>query len=71
VTKLLILDEPMTGLTQDPFLETADIDTSNNSWPRKVAPSRVELFKTKTPTDDMMKDYATPLKPLEAKKATP
>ena len=71
VTKLLVLDEPMTGLTQDPFLETADIDTSNNSWPRKVAPSRVELFKTKTPTDDMMKDYATPLKAPEAKKDTP
>jgi len=71
VTKLLVLDDAMTGLTQDPFLETADIDTSNNSWPRKLTPSRVELFKTKTATDDMMKDYATPLKPAEPKKETP
>ena len=69
ITKLLVLDEPMTGLTQDPFLETADIDTSNNSWPRKVAPSRVELFKTRENTEDMMKDYATPLKPPAAKDA--
>ena len=71
ITKLLVLDEPMTALTQDPFLETADIDTSNNSWPRKIAPSRVELFKTKADTDDMMKDTATPLTPPAAQKDTP
>jgi hypothetical protein len=35
ITKLIITDEPMTGLTQDPYLETADTDVSNNSWPRK------------------------------------
>ena len=46
ITKLIITDEPMVGLTQDPYWETADIDTSNNAWPRKVAPSRLELFKT-------------------------
>jgi len=64
ITKLLVLDEPMTGLVQDPFLETADIDTSNNGWPRKATPSRVELFKSRPAGgDDMMKDYATPLKP--------
>jgi hypothetical protein len=68
VTKLLVLDEPMTGLLQDPFLETADIDTSNNGWPRKVAPSRIELFKARTP-DDMMKDYATPVKAPASKDA--
>jgi hypothetical protein len=65
VTKLLILDEPMTGLMQDPFLETADIDTSNNGWPRKAEPSRVELFKSQQGGNDMMKDYATPLKPAK------
>jgi len=67
ITKLLVLDEPMTGLTQDPFLETADIDTSNNSWPRKLAPSRVELYKMRDAGQDMMKDFATPLKPPAAK----
>jgi hypothetical protein len=68
ITKLLVLDEPMTGLVQDPFLETADIDTSNNGWPRKATPSRVELFKSRPAGgDDLMKDYATPLKPPAVK----
>jgi len=62
VTKLLVTDEPMTALTQDPYWETADIDTSNNSWPRKAAPSRLELFKMERKPNDMMKDFNAPLK---------
>ena len=62
ITKLLVLDEPMVGLTQDPFWETADIDTSNNAWPRRITPSRLELFKTDKGKDDLMKDFNTPLK---------
>jgi hypothetical protein len=58
----------MVGLTQDPFLETADTDTSNNAWPRKATPSRLELFKTKQ-QDDMMKDYQEKLKTTEKTKA--
>jgi hypothetical protein len=62
ITKLIITDEPMVSLTQDPYWETADIDTSNNAWPRKVARSRLELFKSQQTQDDMMKDFSTPLK---------
>jgi hypothetical protein len=62
ITKLIVTDEPMVSLTQDPYWETADIDTSNNAWPRKIAQSRVELFKTDKSKDDLMKDYRTPLK---------
>ena len=57
VTKLIITDEPMTGLVQDPYWETADVDQSDNAWPRKATPSRLELFKSQRPQDDMMKDY--------------
>jgi hypothetical protein len=67
ITKLIVTDEPLVSLTQDPFWETADIDTSNNAWPRKITPSRVELFKTEKGKDDMMKDFNTPLKIKEAK----
>ncbi len=67
ITKLIVTDEPMVGLTQDPYWETADIDTSNNAWPRKIAQSRVELFKTDKGKDDLMKDWRTPLaKPKES-----
>jgi hypothetical protein len=69
VTKLIVTDEPMVGLTQDPYWETADIDTANNSWPRKVAQSRLELFKTERGQNDLMKDMKTPLKTKDAKAA--
>jgi hypothetical protein len=71
VTKLIITDEPMVGLTQDPYWETADTDVSNNSWPRKVTPSRLELFKMQRGAgDDMMKDFNEKLKSKdELKKA--
>ncbi len=62
ITKLIVTDEPMVALTQDPYWETADIDTSNNAWPRKITPSRLELFKTEKGKDDLMKDFRTPLK---------
>jgi hypothetical protein len=70
ITKMIVTDEPMTGLTQDPYWETADTDTSNNSWPRKVTPSRVELFKSRPAGgDDMMSDFNTKLKPAGEKAA--
>ena len=69
ITKLIVTDEPMVGLTQDPYWETADIDVSNNAWPRKITPSRVELFKTERGRDDLMKDFKTPLKAKGSKEA--
>jgi hypothetical protein len=31
----------------DPFLELADIDRSNNHFPRQLQPSRFQLYKQK------------------------
>jgi hypothetical protein len=69
ITKLIITDEPMTSLVQDPYWETADIDTSNNAWPRKPAQSRLELFKSQREQSDMMKDYQEKLKTKDSKEA--
>ncbi|MCS0807599.1 M1 family metallopeptidase [Massilia agilis] len=68
ITKLVITDEPMVSLTQDPYWETADTDVSNNAWPRKVMPSRLELFKSQQRGmgEDMMKDFNEKLKPAKA-----
>ena len=66
ITKLIVTDEPMVGLTQDPFWETADINVDNNAWPRKLTPSRLELFKSRRPDSDMMKDFNAPLKKPDA-----
>ena len=70
ITKLIVTDEPLVGLTQDPYWETADIDQNNNAWPRKATPSRLELFKTERGGNDMMKDFNTKLKTKEEKAAT-
>jgi len=69
ITKLFITDEPIVGLTQDPYWETADIDVSNNSWPRKPTPSRLELFKTNTDPNNLMRDARMPLKNAAPKAA--
>jgi hypothetical protein len=66
ITKLIITDEPMVALTQDPYWETADTDTSNNSWPRKAVPSRLELYKTEHDKDNLMKEFNEKLKTKDA-----
>ncbi|RZA32046.1 MAG: aminopeptidase, partial [Lysobacteraceae bacterium] len=67
ITKLFVTDEPIVGLTQDPYWETADIDVSNNSWPAKTVPSRLELFKSeREPMNNLMRDFNTKLAPPKA-----
>ncbi|WP_436487325.1 M1 family metallopeptidase [Chitinophaga sp. ARDCPP14] len=46
VTKVFAKDKEVVAVKLDPIRETADIDESNNSWPREAAPSRFELFKS-------------------------
>ena len=65
ITKLIVTDEPMVGLTQDPYWETADTDTSNNSWLRKAVPSRLELYKTQRDKDNLMRDFNEKLKKVD------
>jgi hypothetical protein len=45
VTKLFSVDKEVKSITLDPYLETADVELNNNSWPPKSVPSRFELFK--------------------------
>lgn len=45
VTKSFAKDKEVVAVQLDPYRETADIDESNNSWPRKNQASRFELFK--------------------------
>nr|WP_121271070.1 M1 family metallopeptidase [Pedobacter schmidteae] len=45
VTKTFAKDKEVVAVQLDPYRETADIDESNNSWPRKDQASRFELFK--------------------------
>ncbi|AYL97453.1 M1 family metallopeptidase [Mucilaginibacter celer] len=48
ITKVFAKSKEVKSIKLDPYRETADIDESNNSWPREYAPSRFELFKQQT-----------------------
>jgi hypothetical protein len=45
VSKLFYFEKEVVSVTLDPFLETADVDVSNNYWPRRILPNRFELYK--------------------------
>jgi hypothetical protein len=45
VSKVFIYDKPVVSFKLDPFLETADTDLDNNSWPRVISPTRYQLYK--------------------------
>jgi hypothetical protein len=45
VTKVFPKEKEVKSIVLDPYRETADIDESNNYWPRQEVPTRFELFK--------------------------
>jgi len=46
VTKIFKTEKPIKTMTLDPFIQTADVDRSNNYWPERVEPTRFETFKS-------------------------
>ncbi len=54
VTKVFSFDKQVKALRLDPFLETADTDLGNNSWPAEQVPTRFELFKEKQTGENPM-----------------
>ncbi|WP_405325549.1 M1 family metallopeptidase [Leeuwenhoekiella sp. LLG6367-2.1] len=45
VTKVLATDKELVGVMLDPNLETADVDVTNNSWPKQEPVSEFDSFK--------------------------
>jgi len=45
VTKSFVFDKKVDDIILDPYLETADVDVSNNSFKPKETPDRFEIFK--------------------------
>jgi len=48
VSKVFALNKKLKGVNLDPYLETSDINTENNSFPRKAQPTRFEIFKQRS-----------------------
>ena len=68
VNKMIITDKDkeLVSVTVDARWETADVDVSNNHYPRQIIPSRIEAYKKKKSTKkvsrDIMQDIKTELK---------
>lgn len=62
ITKMLIRDQPMKSIELDPRHETADANYANNRYPPSIRRSRVELFKYKDKSKDLMADMLVKLK---------
>jgi len=71
VSKLLVLDKELTKVVVDPEWETADTDIENNTYPREIIKSRLEIFKQEDDRGadwdrrDIMNDVKTKLKTVE------
>ena len=45
ISKVFVSKKPVKSFVLDPYLETADADLNNNSYPQQLVPSRFQLFK--------------------------
>ena len=48
VTKIFARQKEVTSITLDPFLETADVDVSNNHYPQQQTLNRFQLYKQRS-----------------------
>jgi hypothetical protein len=51
VTKVFVTKKEVRHITLDPFLETADVDTRNNTWTVKGKPDYFKVEKSKRPSE--------------------
>lgn len=75
VQKLIITEKGknLVSVTVDPRWETADVDVENNNYPRRIIPSRIEVYKREKSkakvSRDIMQDIKTELKKDDEKDA--
>jgi hypothetical protein len=54
ITKVFIFDKEVKSFLLDPFLEMADCDVDNNSFPPQSTPTRYQLFQQKQSSENPM-----------------
>lgn len=69
VTKLLVRKKRIASIDLDNRHQTADADFSNNSFPAKITKSRLELFKSRRKSRNLMADMLVELDKDEKDKA--
>ncbi|MHC4911115.1 MAG: M1 family metallopeptidase, partial [Planctomycetota bacterium] len=60
VAKLIVAEQPISRITLDPHLETADTDLSNNAWPPEPVESRFRMFKRRQQRNPMQELESKP-----------
>ncbi|HSC36703.1 MAG TPA: hypothetical protein VLD19_02480, partial [Chitinophagaceae bacterium] len=69
VIKVFVKDKQVSKVQLDPFKETADINTSNNSWPKVPdEPSKFQAFKMKQAGVRATSNTNNPMQKAEEKK---
>ena len=68
MSKLFIKPKEVTNLKLDPLRETADINESNNSWPKVEAQSKFAVFKMKQGAGRGQSTGINPMQKAEEKK---
>ena len=54
VSKVMIYEKEVQRFQIDPFLETADCDVDNNSWPASTQATRFQLFQQQRERENLM-----------------
>ena len=54
ITKVFMFEKQVENIRLDPYLETADTDLNNNSWPEEHQPTRYQLFRQKQTMENPM-----------------
>lgn len=60
-SKVIITDHAVKQFTLDPYLETADVDLSNNYFPPVSKPNRFQLFKERAVNNRFMQQGPNPM----------
>jgi len=56
VEKMIPTRKEIRSITLDPHLETADVDLSNNAWPRKPVRTKFQIFKEDRDKNNVMRE---------------
>jgi hypothetical protein len=56
VEKIIPTRKEIRSITLDPHLETADVDLSNNAWPRKPVRTKFQIFKEDRDKNNVMRE---------------
>ncbi|HET9747498.1 MAG TPA: hypothetical protein VFP97_17400, partial [Chitinophagaceae bacterium] len=67
-TKVFIKDKEVASVKLDPMRETADIDESNNSWPKEIVQTKFQVFKSNQQGGRNQPQANNPMQKAEEKK---